>query len=234
MIPNPLLANPVHGEQAALLFVDDQYVFRWRENGAELIKFISPAAVRAAFSQEPIDTGWLPLGTRRWGTGPGGDWAVLFVPPARQRLRFENDGLFARKTALVELEVPMPGLVLMGAGQTYYVWAIKEKELHPDRMAYHAPLPNLDHAGAVCFGNNPLPRVTAGTIARAWQLFLDSPFTNHSANGKSRRYPDDVRVQLARLAAPRRRRYPASDLVSRQQTVNQSVKGVLRGAGAWR
>jgi PRTRC genetic system protein B len=214
--------------------VDDQYLFRWRENGAELIKFISPAAVRAAFSQEPIDTGWLPLDTRRWGTGPGGDWAVLFAPPARRRLWFENDGLFAGKAARVELEVPMPGLVVMGLGQTVYVWAVKEKALHPDRMTYHAPLPNLDHAGAVCFGSNPLPRVTAGTIAQGWRLFLESPFTNHSTNGKSRRYPDDVRVQLARLAASRRRTYPTSDLVSRQQTVNQSVEGALRGAGTWR
>ena len=49
-------------EMAALLFIcGDQYLFRHRaRDGGIVHKFVSPAAVRAAFAEETIDTSWLP------------------------------------------------------------------------------------------------------------------------------------------------------------------------------
>src|SRR5512136_2489207 len=82
--------NAFAEEQAALVFAGGQYLFRWREHDAVQSKFISPASVRAAFSAEPIDTGWLPPNVRRWGTGASGDWAVLSIPPMRHQLVFEH------------------------------------------------------------------------------------------------------------------------------------------------
>jgi hypothetical protein len=57
---NPGVAAMLDNEQAALLFVGGQYLFRSRGSEGDChYKFVSPAAVRVAFSNETIDTGWL-------------------------------------------------------------------------------------------------------------------------------------------------------------------------------
>jgi hypothetical protein len=194
-------------EQAALVFVGNQYLLRWKEREAIHTKFISPASVRAAFSAEPIDTGWLPPNVCRWGTGASGDWAVLSIPPMRH-----------------SLNVPLPALVFMRIGSAGYIWALKD-DFAPDAQLYHAPLPNVNHSGAICFGGN---RLEGCTLSQAWQLFLDSPFTSHQTNGKSRRQPDDVRLLLASLH--KKRRYPLRDLAPLQPriTVDQAVAALTR------
>ncbi len=208
-------------EEAALLFTGGQYLFRWREGQALHSKFVSPAAVRSAFSAEPIDSGWMPPGVRRWGNGPNGPWAVLFAPPARQTLSFVK--LMPGREDVAEMVIPLPGLVFVCAGASCYTWAIK-KEFSPEAIVYHAPLPNVDESGRICFGANPLP---GGDISRAWQLFLDSPFNDHLINGKSLREPGDVRKLLVTL--PGRKRYPVGDLVQASHfnaTVGQVVDRV--------
>ena len=214
--------SPFAEEQAALVFVGNQFLFRWREGDAVQSKFISPASVRAAFSAEPIDTGWLPPNVCRWGTGPNGDWAVLSIPPMRYPLRFEN---ITRDIPTMMLDIPLPALVFMRIGSASYIWALKD-DFAPDAQLYHAPLPNVNHSGAICFGGN---RLEGRTLSQAWQLFLDSPFTSHQTNGKSRRQPDDVRLLLASLH--KRRRYPLRDLAPLQPriTVDQAVAALTPG-----
>ena len=198
----------VNDETAALLFIcGDQYLFRHRaKNGAVVFKFVSPAAVRAAFAEETIDTDWLPRDARRWGIGKRGEWIVITFPLQKHRLLFADEN---GKT--MSLEIPMPALAFFGYGQRYYLWAFKDNELGSETMLFAAQLPNLDANGAICFGGNVVPKASAKSIQEAWRLFLASPFTNHSANGKSREYPNDVRTQLMCLAEKRRRRYPLDD-----------------------
>lgn len=213
--------SPFAEEQAALVFVGSQFLFRWRQGDAVQSKFISPASVRAAFSAEPIDTGWLPPNIRRWGTGASGDWAVLAIPPMRHALLFEH---ITQDIPTMTLDVPLPALVFMRIGSAGYIWALKD-EFAPDAVLYHAPLPNVNHSGAICFGGN---RLEGCTLSQAWQLFLDSPFTSHQTNGKSRRQPDDVRLLLASLH--KKRRYPLRDLAPLQPrtTVDQAVAALTR------
>jgi PRTRC genetic system protein B len=224
------LAPMTSDETAALLFIcGDQYLFRYRtkDNGTAY-KFVSAASVRAAFAEETIDTNWLPSNVRRWGIGNHGEWIVITFPPQIHRLSFvdEND---ERKT--MTLELPMPALAFFGYGQRYYLWAFKDAELKGDTNLYAAPLPNVDANGAICFGSNLVPKVSAKTITEAWHILLASPFTNHSVNGKSCKYPDDVRKQLIRLAERRRRHYPLDDLVSLNRTANMVIDGMLRVKG---
>ena len=209
-------------EQAALVFVGNQYLLRWKEREAIHTKFISPASVRAAFSAEPIDTGWMPPNVRRWGTGASGDWAVLSIPPMRHSLLFEH---ITPDIPAMTLDVPLPALVFMRIGSAGYIWALKD-EFASDAVLYHAPLPNVNHSGAICFGGNHLE---GRTLSQAWQLFLDSPFTSHQTNGKSRRQPDDVRLLLASLH--KKRRYPLRDLAPLQPriTVDQAVAALTPG-----
>jgi PRTRC genetic system protein B len=128
----------------------------------------------------------------------------------------------------MSLEIPMPALAFFGYGQRYYLWAFKDNELGSETMLFAAPLPNLDANGAICFGGNVVPKASAKSIQEAWRLFLASPFTNHSANGKSREYPNDVRTQLMRLAEKRRRRYPLDDLVSLNRTAERVISDAVR------
>jgi PRTRC genetic system protein B len=219
------LSPMVNDETAALLFIcGDQYLFRHRaKNGAVVFKFVSPAAVRAAFAEETIDTDWLPRDARRWGIGKRGECIVITFPLQKHRLLFADEN---GKT--MSLEIPMPALAFFGYGQRYYLWAFKDNELGSETMLFAAPLPNLDANGAICFGGNVVPKASAKSIQEAWRLFLASPFTNHSANGKSREYPNDVRTQLMRLAEKRRRRYPLDDLVSLNRTAERVISDAVR------
>jgi PRTRC genetic system protein B len=217
-------------EAAALLFVcGDQYLFRYRaRDGAAVYKFVSPAAVRAAFAEETIDTTWLPLNVKRWGIGKQGEWLLVAHPPRRYSLVL-NKGAVDDET--VVSEVPMPALAFFGYGHQYFLWAFKDAELKGDTALFAAPLPNIDANGGICFGSNAVPKASARTIMEAWRLFLASPFSNHSVNGKSRKHPDDVRKELTELAEKHRRRYPIADLVSCNRTANTAIEWTLNMRG---
>jgi len=226
-----LMISPMSGDEtAALLFLcGDQYLFRYRnKDGSIAHKFISSAAVRAAFAEEPIETHWLPNNVKRWGIGKRGEWIVITFPPQKHRFAFvtEDD---ERKT--VSLELPMPGLAFFGYEQRYHLWAFTDAELKGDTPLFAAPLPNVDANGAICFGSNLVPKASAKTIEEAWRIFVTSPFTNHSVNGKSRQYPNDVRRQLIRLAEKRRRAYPLADLVSLNRTANMVIDWMVNSHG---
>ena len=216
-------------EIAALLFIcGDQYLFRYRtkDNGI-VYKFVSSAAVRAAFAEETIDSTWLPMNARRWGIGKFGEWIVITYPPQKHRFSFVTGD----DEPILMLDVPMPSLAFFGYAQRYCVWAFKDDELKGETNLYAAPLPNVDANGAICFGGNVIPKASAQTIGEAWHIFQASPFTNHSVNGKSQKYPDDVRKQLVWLAHHRRRRYPLDDLVNLNRTASMVIDGTVKGVG---
>jgi PRTRC genetic system protein B len=202
--------RPLVDIEAELLILAGQYLLHWREGKQDRFKFLSADSLSAAFSQEPVDTGWLPSGICRWGAGPDGTWLIMFIAPARHTLQIsltDND-------APTPLMVPLPGLVFTGIQTSYYIWAVKGMTFNSAANLYHAPLPNVHPDGRICFGpTNPPPTAAANTMETAWQLFLTSPFNNHLVSGKSRRQPDDVRRHLQALAEQHRRQYPVRDLV---------------------
>ncbi len=216
----------VPGEQAALVFVGDQYLFRYSTKSGVTTKFVEPASVSAAFAQShSIDSGWLPPNVARWGIGPAGEWVVLYLPPAVGALTLEVD---ASEVSTEMLRVPMPGRVFLGYGMNYFVWAVATVYLAPTAPAFHAPLPNVDLSGRVCFGTKTPPRAAPATIRTTWDLFSGAPFTAHQVNGKSQCQPEDVRVQLRDLARKKRRRYPEDDLILMHRTVDAAIQAVLR------
>jgi hypothetical protein len=237
------------GVKAQLLLFEGQYLLHYREEnatgtearaGAEKFKFISPEAVRLAFSNSPLDSGWLGKGIYRWGAVREGNWLVKFIPPkADYQLELRLPQTTGQTTPELSslVEVALPGLILVGLGQTYYLWAIKETEFSPQAHLYAAPLPNLYPDGKICWGQNQPPPASAQSIETAWQLFISSEFTDHLIQGKSKSFPQDVRLQLMALAKdtqphqgervaepatgtpskrPKRRRkgYPLEDLVA--------------------
>lgn len=199
-------------EPPILIFLDGQYVFRWVEAGRVQAKLVSSASVRAAFSNEPIDSGWLLPNIVRCGICAKGDWSVRFSPPGKLDLLLQFPQIGIEK-----LTVPMPGLVFFGINDKYYIWAIKEASLSPKSLIYHAPLPNVsteksqDMPGSICFGQNLLPSANPVGIEKAWQIFFNSAFTDHFVDGKSTKHEKDIRPVLLSLAD--KHKYPIKTLI---------------------
>ncbi|MCI0392145.1 MAG: prokaryotic E2 ligase family D protein [Acidobacteria bacterium] len=208
--------------EAAIYFVEGQYLFHARGDNGETIKYLSPSLVRQAFALEPIDSGWLSPETLRWGTCNKGDYVISFYRPARHRLLIENDEGRATST----LTVPLPGLIFAGLDQSWYIWAARARRFAPDLELFHAPLPNLGGTGLICFGENRHPEVKHGA-QEAWRLFISSPFNSHHADGKSREHPKNIISQLSFLHRRKAVRYPVRDLVSLRCTINEAVRRLV-------
>jgi hypothetical protein len=79
---------------------------------------------------------------------------------------------------------------------------------------YHAPLPNVSENG-VCWGTVMQPsmeELRSASLSPDWRQFLGSPFGNHTVNGKSRKFPKDLRKLY--MALENKDKYPRNDLVA--------------------
>jgi hypothetical protein len=195
-----------------------------------MYKLLGPAAMRAAFSDEPVDSDWLSPGVVRVGENERGKWAVMWQPPGVRKclmeltpqaraLAFPEAGKRPRRKqgdalprGIVELSVPLPGLVFFGIERTYYAWAVKTATFDPNAEVYYPPVPNIFPNGKVCFGENKMPECSGVAIGKAWETFELSPYNGNLANSRSKASPNDVRAQLARLAGAGATEYPLEDL----------------------
>ncbi|WP_008318594.1 hypothetical protein [Leptolyngbya sp. PCC 6406] len=209
---HPLAIDTWQHFEAAILMGADQYLYVRRTQRCPLslsYKCLSPEALERAFHLAQIDTGWLAPGVVRSGMAAAGDWAVLVIPRQCHAL------VIAGEAGELRLKVPLPPLVLVGLGQTYWLWAIPDKTFSPQSRMMLAPLPNTNPyaqvPGEICWGSNQPPLASAQSLPQAWDLFVTSPFTRHSVRGKSRQYPDDIIQHLHRLQG--RRSYPSEDLI---------------------
>jgi hypothetical protein len=211
-----ILAGPPHrlGQiDAELLFVAGQYLFHYQQEGADHYKFLAAETVRAAFATLPIDTGWLNPVIQRWGTGVPGPWVVTWHPPATYTLAV----MFDNPTQPPTLSVPLPGLIFMGIGAAYYLWATAGDHFDPQATLYRAPLPNVHAEGLICWGTATPPPAGTATIHAAWELFLASAFNGDLVADKSRAHENDVRMQLQVLSASQAANYPVTDLLAYQR-----------------
>ena len=220
---------------AALLIAGNNELcaYWWRDqySGQQRAELRDPVLVRAAFSQVTIDSGYLPQNVIRLGLSDGVQWMAVYVPPAPYQLTLVYEGEQAQV-----IRVELPGLVLTGRGSQYWVWAVKERAISANTPVYHVPLPNVGADGALCFGNNTVPVVSGPTILQALHLFLDSPFNNHWAIGKSRAHPGDIRERLRAIAELEPPVFPEDDLLpitptnapERELTLDQLLHHVIR------
>ena len=209
---------------AQLLFLPGQYLLVTRVSEAVTYKFLSPFAVTSAFSNEPIDSGWLPASIVRWGRSKRGEWVMQFYPRQRYDIVLGN---FSSQS--ISLNVPMPAFVFLGYGTDYWLWAIPCKQFDPQSQLYHVPLPNVMASGAICFGDSSPPLCSSQGVVQAWQLFWSSPFSDHAVEDKSKCYRADVRSLLGELSNRKSKKYPIADLVpfslqSASSVINQIIE----------
>jgi hypothetical protein len=181
--------------QGALFMVGDQFLFVAERNGKVVQKYVGPGAVRQAFAAEPIDTGWIPEGVRRWGRSGKGVYMLRHHPPAIYRAWLPD-----RKRPV---SVPMPALVFFGQGKAYYIWAMKGEKFDPKGLLYNAPCANVNGHGLICWGSNPHLDVATG-FDQMWTLFWDAPFSGDHAAGANER--------MAQLAKSKAERFPQEEL----------------------
>jgi PRTRC genetic system protein B len=216
-ISHSIINQTTHTETLAhLLFLPGQYLLIYKEGETTNYKFIAPAALREAFAAEPIDSGYLPPNTVRWGRCHKGEWLVQFYPPQRYCISLEN----------TTLKVPMPGLIFAGCNRQYWIWAIKKFE--QNSPLFYAPLPNVMENGSICFGENSVSNCSPENIVQVWQLFWHSAFNQDSVQGKSKSYPENVRSHLQQLHNNKSKRYPTRDLVPwGNKTITTAIEQII-------
>lgn len=212
----------LRGERS-LEFFNGQFLLVSRNGASENFKFLSPAAVAAAFRNAPSDSGWLPPGVVRCGSSVQGDFAVLFIPARVHQLAIEA----GRKGRLATLAVPLPSLVFFGMAKAFHIWAMKETAFNSTARLFRCPTPNVFESGLVCWGNNKPPRAGGATIAKAWDLFITSAFSSHAANEKSRSHREDVRGLLMTLRG--KRKFPLAELVGAGGTAQAIIDRAIGG-----
>ena len=213
------------GAEAALFFYEGQYLFEHGGDGSVKSKLVSPAAVRQAFSNEPVDSGWLPEGVLRWGAGSRGVWMVRFHKPAVRTLLFDNGSKRPRK-----IKVPTPALVWLAQGHSYFIFAMKGRTCNPSNPLFHAPLANVNSSGLICFGSNAHPDC-AKHFDEVWRTFWAAPFNDDHSNGKSVAHRENVNRQLRALAKQKATVYPERDLVRVGRTLDQVVDSLAKRGG---
>ncbi len=220
-----IFAPPVEAK-AALFFLEGHYQLNYLEGSVERTKFLSPAQIGRAFTVKDVfDSGWLETNVIRFAQEKK-THKILSVLPAGRRKIFITDPRSARERetddestsdSVLELEIPLPTLLLLGSGQNYYLWATLDKTVNQKSKISHAPFPNLDSSGGICFGRNTAPECRLDTIESVWRLILDSPFNNHQTANRCRTHETDARKLLFELNG--KKTFPKNALIKTEHTV---------------
>lgn len=206
----PADALPDHYQKLlATIHVFDEAIHYTRYDAAgqiELAHQISPGDLVAALSGIPIATGPLPKECLFYSRSGGDERIGVYIPPAVRRLAIAGEK--RRKF----YQVPCPGLVFVGEGLSYSVYAVKQRPGLDDRL-YRAPFPNVsvEDSGGICRGTAEFPQCSTTTIHDAVKAFLESNFNNHWTTGKSNADRDvlDIWKELDDAGAEE---YPLDDL----------------------
>lgn len=221
--------------KAALFFLEANYQLNYREGNVERTKFLTPSQIGRAFAtKDEFDSGWLEANVIRFALGAKKRQKILSFLPAGRRKIFITDprAPSERETeeestqdAVLELEVPLPALLLIGCGQSYYLWAMLDNQISRKSKLCAAPFPNLDSSGGICFGKNTAPECRLDTIESVWRLILDSPFNNHQTENRCRTHAKDARQLLFALNG--KKTFPKNALIKTEHSVGdlwQSVR----------
>lgn len=199
------------------LFNDRIVATRYQQGRAGASFIADPLAVAQALNGFDIDSGLLPENVLFWQRREGAERIGLWLPPQVWPVRIES------RQETVAWRVPLPGLVLVGHRKHYELYAVLGKDRPgPESDLFVPPCPNV--SGLVCSGNVKFPVAGAATIEEASWLFFESGFNGHLANGKSRKYPDDITRMWRVLNRIKAAEYPLADLVP----MRMQLKGLLK------
>ncbi len=219
---------PPKDAKAVLYFLDGNYQLNYREGSVERTKFLTPAQIGRAFAVKDVfDSGWIDQTVLRFALLAKKRHKILSVLPSAKRKILITDPHSAdereisnetNRERVLELEVPLPTLLLLGIGRQYYLWATLEKTITPASKICAAPFPNLDKSGGICFGGNFAPECCLETIESVWQMIFDSPFNNHQMQNRTLTHKEDARKFLLEISD--KKTFPKNALIKTEHTIN--------------
>lgn len=192
----------------ALLFMESDCLFIWPDGHSVESKYLRAGDIKNALSLYDYDTGWIPDNMLRYGYKNGEHWFLYRIPARRTKFWLVHP----ETNQTIKLDIPLPGMILHGKGDTYRFYAIKSYRSFESCKVYNPPFPNLT-ADHICWGANKPPEARPENVERVLKLFFDSPFTGHSAEKKSVRFQTDVRQMLLFVERKGYQKYPSNDLI---------------------
>lgn len=212
---NNLLTSPPDA-LGALYFLPGQYLFKRIEGEKEIAKALSSQQIARAFREYRIDTGWITHQILRYREEPEGNYILSYEPAGIKTIFVESeDGEIA------EITIPLPTLILFGRAKEFYLWAAKGKNVNSKTNLTVAPLPNIggNSSGKICFGSNEVPETKVENLDLIWNLIFNAPFNRDHSAQKCVSEPKDVRRLLVALAKKNAKRFPKSELLEINATI---------------
>ncbi len=221
------LVPPIEAK-AALYFLEGNYQLNYREGNVQKTKFLTPSQVGKAFAVKDVfDSGWITQNVLRFAllakkrhkilsVLPAGKRKILITDPRSIEEREETDE--SKSDTILELEIPLPTLLLLGIGRQYYLWATLDKQITDRSKICLAPFPNLDSSGSICFGTNLTPESRLETIESVWQMIFDSPFNTHQMQNRCQTHQSDARRFLLSLNG--KKSLPKNALIKTEHTIS--------------
>jgi PRTRC genetic system protein B len=154
------------------------YLTRHNRAGAPVATYpVDAADVANAFNQFGANTGLLPENVLFWQSINAILRIGIYLPPSKRTIHIGVG------RGVQTWKIPLPGLMFIGCGIEYVIYAVKERPVSDRMVLYHAPLPNVYADGRICAGSVKFPKCDAGTIGQAAALFFESGF-NRDLVGK--------------------------------------------------
>lgn len=198
------------------LFEESLILTRYERGQAVSVYEIAPDALAAAFTGTPVTTGLLPRECLFAGRDNGKPYFGVYLPPQARVLRVAVATPFT-------VTLPLPGLVFVGCGVKYRVFAVKHRPTTADEGLFHAPLPNVYDTGTICQGSAAFPVCAAETFYPAIETFFASDFNADLSARKSRQYPQDVLALWRALDGAET--FPEDDLLRTGHTIGDLLEG---------
>jgi PRTRC genetic system protein B len=202
----------------ALYFLPGQYLFKRIDGGRESAKALSSEQIARAFREFQTDTGWIMRKVLRYREEPEGNYILSYEPAGQRTIFVETKG-----GEVVEITIPLPTLILFGHKDEFYLWAANGRKISPNNKLALAPLPNVggNLSGKICFGSNEVPEAKLENLDLIWNLIFNTPFNGDHTTKKCVSASDDVRKLLLKLAEKKTRRFPVSELIETNATVEK-------------
>lgn len=205
-----------------------QVVLTRRINGRWRSYPVAPEGIAQALAGLPLSSGLLPPDSLGWGMAHGEAYYVRYLAARAVELPLRLG------SAVATFRLQTPPLVWAGRGTDYRLWALNVPD-RPTRGSVplcRAPFPNSYEHGGICWGSadKPPSATSPAAIETALGCFLNSEFSLHVDNQKSRKYPNSV-VSLWKDLTGRELPYPLDDLVETRHTLAWLLAGGPWGGG---
>jgi len=206
--------------EAALYFLPGQYLFETFGEHRNGLKALSSAQVTRAFRDLQTDTGWIDRRVLRYRETTDGNAILSYLPAGLRTITVAFPG-----DRIETLTLPLPTLILLGKGKDYYLWASSTSKVTPSSRLAVAPLPNIG-SGKICFAKNEVPETHPSSLQAIWKLIFDAPFNGDHSTGRCQT-ENDVRDLLAKLAADKLKKFPATQLIMSSSTVEDAWESIV-------